>query len=75
MTIDARRRWDDPEAPAFTIRELIKEHDRDIESLKAWRSELRGALMLVKFTLGASLVSGAIATVTLIALVANAIRG
>jgi hypothetical protein len=57
----------------MTVREMVLSHDADIESLKAWRNELRGALALVKLTLGASLVSGLLATLALGALLANAV--
>lgn len=52
---------------------MVLQHDADIESLKAWRSELRGALALVKITLGTSLVSGLLAVIALAALIANAV--
>ena len=66
-----RRRWDDAGESAVTMREMVLSHDRDIAALKAWRSELRGALALVKVTLGTSLVSGILAVLALAALVAG----
>jgi hypothetical protein len=53
---------------------MVLDHDRDIESLKSWRSELRGAMQLVKLTLGASLVSGVVAVLALVGLIAGALK-
>jgi hypothetical protein len=39
-----------------------------VDLLEGWRDELRGAMALLKFTLGTSLVSGLLAIVTLIVL-------
>jgi hypothetical protein len=70
---DPSRRWDDSGQSAVSVRTMVLQHDADIESLKAWRSELRGALALVKITLGTSLVSGLLAVIALAALIANAV--
>jgi hypothetical protein len=59
-----KHRWDD-DGPAVTMREMLLRHDRDIEVLKLWRSELRGAMQLVKITMGTSLISGALAAIAL----------
>ncbi len=48
--------------PAKTWEQMVLDHDKAIDSLETWRSELRGALGLVRFALGASVVSG-IATI------------
>lgn len=69
----AQRRWDDSGEAALTMREMVLGHDRDIDDLKAWRNELRGAMGLVRITLGASLVSGVLAVLTIGALLANAV--
>jgi hypothetical protein len=42
-----------------------------VDMLDGWRDELRGAMALLKFTLGTSLVSGLLAIVTLIVLFLN----
>jgi hypothetical protein len=42
-----------------------------VDLLEGWRDELRGALALLKFTLGTSLISGLLAIVTLIVLLVN----
>ena len=42
-----------------------------VDVLEGWRDELRGAMALLKFTLGTSLVSGLLAIVTLIVLLVN----
>ena len=54
------------------MREMVRQHDSDIEALKAWRSELRGALALVKITLGTSLVTGILAVIALLDLLTRA---
>lgn len=58
----------------MTVREMVLGHDKDIESLKAWRSELRGALSLMKLTLGASLVSGLLAVLAIVSMAAGALK-
>jgi hypothetical protein len=72
--IDGQRRWDDAGQPAMTVREMVLQHDVDIEALKQWRNELRGAMQLVKVTLGTSLLSGILAVLALGALLAGAVR-
>lgn len=42
-----------------------------VDLLEGWRDELRGALALLKFTLGTSLISGVLAIVTLVVLLVN----
>lgn len=42
-----------------------------VDLLEGWRDELRGALALLKFTLGTSVISGLLAIVTLIVLLVN----
>ena len=42
-----------------------------VDLLEGWRDELRGAMALLKFTLGTSLISGLLAIVTLVVLLVN----
>jgi len=63
--VNADRQWDDSGQPAVTVRQMVLLHDVEIEELKEWRSEMRGALALVKLTLGTSLVTGMLAILTL----------
>jgi hypothetical protein len=51
---------------ALTVPEMLRDHDAKLESLLEWRSELRGAMALVKLAMGASFLS---ATVSIIAVV------
>ena len=44
----------------------------EVADIREWRAELRGAMQLVKFTLGTSILSGLIAIVTLVGLVISA---
>jgi hypothetical protein len=60
---DETRRWDDQ--PAVTMRQMVLRHDADIEALKMWRSELRGAMQLIKITMGTSIISGLLAAIAL----------
>lgn len=43
----------------------VLNNENRIDSLESWRDEFRGALMLVKVTLGTSILSGVVAIVTL----------
>jgi hypothetical protein len=52
---------------------LIRHADR-IDRLEGWRDELHGAMALLKFTLGTSIVSGLIAIITLVGLIISAIE-
>lgn len=60
---EEQRRWDDQ--PAETVLQMIHRHNDELESLKLWRSELRGAMALIKLTLGTSIISGLLAAVAL----------
>jgi hypothetical protein len=62
---DAARRWDDPGESAVSMRDMVLQHDVEIDALKAWRSELKGAMLLVKFALGSSIASGLLAATAL----------
>lgn len=52
--------------PIITGREMLLQHDRDIDELKAWRQELRGAWRLITVAIGSSILS-AIASIIAIA--------
>jgi hypothetical protein len=56
----------DGDVAALTVAEMVRDHDAKVDSLLAWRSELRGAMALVKLAMGASFLS---ATVSIIAVV------
>jgi len=64
-----RRKDDDV---AVTVREKIKDHESRIRELEEWHSELRGAMGLVKITLGASLLSAVLAIITITDLLSKA---
>lgn len=65
MTQEHHQRWsDDP--PAITMREMVLDHEHRLSMMEEWRTELRGAMKLVKITLGTSIASATIAIVTLI---------
>jgi hypothetical protein len=44
---------------------MVLEHDKDIDALKAWRSELKGAFLLIKIALGSSIISGILAAIAI----------
>lgn len=58
--------------PAVTVRDMVLDHDDQLDDLQAWRDELRGAWKFVKIALGASIVS-AIASVVSIAVLVSQI--
>ncbi len=47
-------------AVAVTIRDMVLTHDRRLDSLDTWRSELHGALALMKVAFGTSIVSAVV---------------
>jgi len=55
----------------MTVHEMLLDHDRKLDALLTWRSELRGAMMLVKVTLGTSIVSGIAAIVAFAAMLSG----
>lgn len=46
-------------------------HSSEIADLKEWRAELRGAMALVKFTLGTSVLTGIVAVVSLVVMMSQ----
>lgn len=56
---------------AVSILDMVLDHDAQIDDLMTWRSELRGALSLVKATLGVSLLSAVASVVAIIALLSG----
>lgn len=54
------------EAPALTYGEMVKAHDIAIRDLQTWRSEIRGMVQLVKYALGASIVSGIASVIAIV---------
>lgn len=55
----------------LSLRELVLKHETEIESLLETRSEMRGALALVKLTMGTSIVSGVVAVITILKLLSE----
>jgi len=45
---------------------MVLDHEHRLSMMEEWRTELRGAMKLVKITLGTSIASATIAIVTLI---------
>lgn len=54
---------------ALSVRDMVLAHDRAIDDLTAWRSELRGAFQLVKVTLGVSVISAIVSMAALITMI------
>jgi hypothetical protein len=46
-------------------------HANRIDSLEDWRAELRGAMQFVKFALGTSIITGVVATLTLLSMLSG----
>lgn len=42
-----------------------------VDGIESWRDELRGAMALVKFTLGSSIIAAVISVLTILALIAQ----
>jgi len=49
-----------------TEREMLLDHDTKIDSLLAWRSELRGAFTFMRLAFGASILSAAISILAVV---------
>lgn len=56
---------------ALTVGEMLREHDQKLDSLLEWRSELRGAMTLVKLAMGASFLSAAVSIVAVVSFLAG----
>lgn len=50
---------------------MLLDHDRKLDSLNTWRSELRGAFALMKVAFGASIVSAAVSILALAQMLAG----
>ena len=50
---------------AVSVRDMVLDHDRRLDTLDAWRNELRGAFALMKIALGTSIVSAAVSILAL----------
>lgn len=48
-----------------TVRDMLLDHDRRIDSLDLWRAELRGAMALMKLALGTSVLSAVVSILAL----------
>ena len=55
----------------LTVREMVLDHDRKLDSLLAWRSEVRGVVALVKITLGTSILSAVVAILAIAAMLSG----
>lgn len=58
--LDAERRV------LVTEREMLLDHDRKLDDLLAWRSELRGAFALMRIAFGASILSASISILAVV---------
>ncbi len=52
---------------ALTVAEMLRDHDKKLDSLLEWRSELRGAMALTKLAMGASILSAAVSVLAIVA--------
>jgi hypothetical protein len=53
-------------AVAVTVRDMVLTHDRRLDSLDTWRSELHGALAFMKVAFGTSILSAVASIVAII---------
>ncbi len=56
---------------ALTVAEMLRDHDHKLDSLLEWRSELRGALALMKLAMGASLLSAVVSIIAVVGFLAE----
>jgi hypothetical protein len=56
---------------ALTVAEMLRDHDQKIDSLLDWRSELRGALALMKLAMGAPVLSAAVSIIAVVGFLAG----
>jgi hypothetical protein len=56
---------------AITVAELLRDHDAKLDLLLSWRSELRGAMALVKLAMGASFLSAVVSIIAVVSFLAG----
>ena len=61
----------DGSAAVLTVAEMLRDHDQKIDSLLDWRSELRGALALMKLAMGASVLSAVVSIIAVVGFLAG----
>lgn len=67
--VPASRRIDD--ITAVSVRDMVLDHDRKLDSLLTWRSEIRGALSLMKVAFGASILSAVVSILAVVQMLAG----
>lgn len=50
---------------------MVLDHDRKLDSLLTWRSEIRGALSLMKVAFGASILSAVVSILAVVQMLAG----
>ena len=65
------RRLDD--LSAVSIRDMVLDHDGKLDLLLEWRSEIRGALGLMKVAFGASILSAVVSILAVVQMM-NGVR-
>lgn len=68
-----RRRANDGSGTAVSIRDMVLDHNREIEDLQTFRAEVKGAISLAKWAMGAGVLSAVVSVIGIILAVAHAI--
>ena len=55
----------------LTVARMPRDHDHKIDSLLGWRSELRGALALMKLAMGVSVLSAVVSIIAVVGFLAG----
>ena len=55
----------------MTVAEMLRDHYQKIDSLLDWRSELRGAMALMKLAMGALVLSAAVSIIAVVGFLAG----
>jgi len=66
------RRVDD--VTAVSVRDMVLDHDRKIDSLNDWRNEIRGALSLMRLAFGASILSALVSILAVVQMLSDTPR-
>ena len=66
--MSGRRALDSLDAPAVTVREMLLDHDRRLDSHDALLAEVRGGLKLIRWIFGMSVVGAAASILTILEL-------
>ena len=55
----------------LSLRDMVLDHDRKLDDVLSWRSEMRGAIALMKFAFGASILSAVVSIAAVVQMVSG----